>query len=108
MNKKFFFQKFTNLVKINLNKISFLIFLLFFAFICGNVFGIYSKTADNISLFLFITIINIEFISFLKYKKKCQSLEQELINSNFFTKFINVLKRGFLIGLFVEAFKVGS
>ena len=103
-----FFITLTKLIQINFKKISLWIFLLFFAFSCGNIFGMYTKNINNFYLDILINLIVIEIISFLKYSKKFQVYEKYISKDNFLTKSFNVLKRGFLIGIFVEAFKVGS
>ena len=89
----------------NIKKLSFFTFLLLIAFICGNIFGIYLKQIENFYLNLLIIVLLIEVISFLKYSKKSKVY---LIENSLSIKSLNVLKRGFLIGIFVEAFKVGS
>ena len=94
-----------NNIKKNIKKLSFFTFLLLIAFIGGNIFGIYLKQIENFYLNLLIIVLLIEVISFLKYSKKSIVC---LIENSFSRKSLNVLKRGFLIGIFVEAFKVGS
>ena len=92
-------------IKENIKKLSFFTFLLLISFIYGNIFGIYLKEIENFYLNIFIIVILIEVISFLKYSKKSKFY---LIENSLSLKSLNVLKRGFLIGIFVEAFKVGS
>ena len=99
VNKIQFFNKLTKLIKKNLENLSWLVFLLFLAFIFGNLFGISTKNINSSYLYIFLIII--EFISFLKYSKI-------IVRENFITNNLNVFKRGFLIGIFIEAFKVGS
>jgi hypothetical protein len=89
----------------NIKKLSFFSFLLLLSFVCGNLFGMYLKEIENFYLSIFINLLLMECISFLKYSKK---IKFSLTEENFFVKSLNVLKRGFLIGIFIEAFKVGS
>ena len=110
------FFKHSNFINKNIKKISFLTFLLLFAFIGGNIFGIYLKKVDNFYTSILVTILALEIISFLNYSSQTKLsglftrfYEKESLNEkNLVLKYLNVLKRGFLIGLFVEAFKVGS
>ena len=90
--------------KTNFKKIPVFIILIFFAFICGNIFGLHSKVNENLYTFVLLTIGVTECISYLKYSKS----ERQIILINNLITNLNVLKRGFLIGIFVEAFKVGS
>jgi hypothetical protein len=108
MSNKNFFITLTKVIESNLKKISLWIFLLFFAFSCGNIFGMYTKNSNNFYIYILSNLIIIEIISFIKYSRKFQLYEKYISNDNFLTKSFNVLKRGFLIGIFVEAFKVGS
>jgi Protein of unknown function (DUF565) len=108
MSNKNFFVTLTKVIQINFKKISLWIFLLFFAFSCGNIFGMYTKNINNFYLYILSNLIVVEIISFIKYSRKFQLYEKYISNDNFLTKSFNVLKRGFLIGIFVEAFKVGS
>lgn len=108
MANKNFFITLTKKIQINFKKISLWIFLLFFAFTCGNIFGMYTKNIDNFSLYILSNLLLVEIISFIKYSKKFQFYEKYMSKDNFLTKSFNVFKRGFLIGIFVEAFKVGS
>jgi hypothetical protein len=99
LNKIQFFSKIRYLIKKNLKNLSWLVFLIFLAFIFGNLFGISTKNINSTYLYIFLIII--ECISFIKYSKN--DLTKHFILNN-----LNVLKRGFLIGIFLEAFKVGS
>ena len=99
LNKIQFFGKIKDLINKNLKNLSWLVFLIFIAFIFGNLFGISTKNINSSYLYIFLIII--EFISFLKYSKN-------IVRENFITNNLNVFKRGFLIGIFIEAFKVGS
>ena len=99
LNKIQFFNTITDVIKKNLKNLSWFVFLIFLAFIFGNLFGISTKNINSTYLSIFIIII--EFISYLKYSKN-------FVRENFITNNLNVLKRGFLLGIFIEAFKVGS
>jgi hypothetical protein len=99
INKIQFFSTSKDASKTNFKNLSWFVFLIFLAFIFGNLFGISTKNLNSISSFIFLIII--EFISYLKYSKN-------IVKENFITNNLNVLKRGFLIGIFIEAFKVGS
>ena len=75
-------------------------FFILFSFLLGNLFGINSKLIiwNGISLFL-ITLI-LELINIINSKKKTK-LDRLLV-------ILTSIKRGFLLGIFLEAFKVGS
>ena len=92
------FQKKLNTKK-DFQAFSFLLLLL--GFICGNLFGIN---------FYFIkwNIFSIFFVPFLL--EVGNFFQTKLKNNNFKIKllFFDYLKRGFLLGIFIEAFKVGS
>jgi hypothetical protein len=83
-------------------KFSFMLFIILLSFLVGNIFGLISPNLlvqpTPIIFFLFSFII--EFINiitnFLKNK-----------NSNYYIIFISI-RRGFLLGIFIEAFKLGS
>jgi hypothetical protein len=78
--------------------ISNVLFLFFIFFCLGNFFGLLIKTTPYQIHYLFIIILLSELISYLNLK---------LQKFKFFY-YLNICKRGFLIGIFVEAFKVGS
>lgn len=80
-------------------KLIFFIVLILSAYSFGNFFGLYSKNVSNLSVYFALTTLILELINWLKYSQK---------NSGNFLHIINNVKRGFLIGVFVEAFKVGS
>jgi len=84
--KKFFKDK---------ENIVFNLFYLLASFFLGNIFGIFTKSL-NLPLFSFILLIFFELINKWYFEK-----------NKYFT-FINFLKQGFLLGIFIEAFKVGS
>ena len=79
--------------------ISLLVLCIFSSFFCGNYFGIYSKILENSFLFITLNIFVVEIINFVIYSKLDKILVKVLLIA---------LKRGFLIGIFVEAYKVGS
>nr|AYC64768.1 hypothetical protein Ycf20 [Boodleopsis sp. FL1161] len=75
----------------------------YFGLICGNLFGTFLNFLRNEIVWdgtvLIILILFFDFINFLVYKKKFQEL------------YLTVVKNyqiGILIGLFIDAFKVGS
>lgn len=78
--------------------ISIILFLFFICFCLGNFFGILIKSSIYQIQYLIIILIISEFISYGNTKFQ---------DSKIFY-YLNICKRGFLIGIFVEAFKVGS
>ncbi len=92
----------------NIKQFSLLIFCIGSSFTFGNIFGIYTRSFSNSYILVLCTICLIELISFIKYSNECQSVEKNILNTTLFSACFNTAKRGFLIGLFVEAFKVGS
>jgi len=100
-----FFQKNT-IIKRNLAQSSLLTLTLLIAFFCGNFFGIYSKKSIAPFIFIFLTLIILEIVSFLKFQKKINFFQKFF--SDWILTLLNSLKRGFLIGILIEAFKVGS
>jgi Protein of unknown function (DUF565) len=110
MNKNQLIISFKNLFKINLENFSLFILLILTAFIFGNFFGLYSKSTPNIFYFILIANFLLEIISFWHYSQYLNLILLQNFKSpyNFFFKILNSIKRGFLIGIFVEAFKVGS
>lgn len=105
---KNFKKNFFNIQNYNF-KIS-IFFLLLCSFIFGNLIGIYSKKISyNIfSLFLFNVIL--ELLNFFNYSFFDILTKQTLKNSIIkkIKIIINIFKRGFLLGIFLEAFKLGS
>ncbi len=90
--------------------------LVVIGFIYGNLFVInFSSLQWNLILIFFIVFI-VEFLNKLLYfridktRKASRNSTQILRNKepNFVFLLPNTLKRGFLLGLFLEAFKVGS
>lgn len=75
-----------------------ILFLFFIFFSIGNFFGLMIKTTSYQIQYLFIILLISELISYLNLK----------FQTSTFFYYLNICKRGFLIGIFVEAFKVGS
>jgi hypothetical protein len=101
-------EKITSRKKNNIKRLSSLLLCIGCAFTFGNVFGIYTKSFTNPYVFVFCVLCFIESISFFKYSKYSQSIQNNFFLSTLLSTYLNAAKRGFLIGLFVEAFKVGS
>jgi hypothetical protein len=83
--------------------INVLIFLVLSSFLFGNIFGLNSKIllrSPEILFFFFPLLI--EILNFITYK-----LKQKFSKNNFYITFISI-RRGFLLGIFIEAFKLGS
>lgn len=102
-------KKINRKLRTNFSKISLLLLSIFLAFICGNIFGILSKLLNPFVLMV-LTLLIFELINYFKFalKSKIKIENQSSKNLNQIPIFLNVIKRGFLIGIFVEAFKVGS
>uniref|UniRef100_UPI0030030236 conserved protein Ycf20 n=1 Tax=Prototheca miyajii TaxID=2034260 RepID=UPI0030030236 len=86
-------------------------FIVLFSFIIGNLIGILLKNISYNIITLFLINLLIEFANYLCYS----SFSSNSFNIKNFTiagkqiiKLLNTFKRGFLLGIFVEAFKVGS
>ena len=81
-------------------------FILVYAFLYGNIFTVQYSTMR----WGFLVIFGLVF--FLEISQKGLYLLSALNNQKPFLKFsfffLNILKRGVLLGFFVEAFKVGS
>ena len=89
--------------------LSFLIFL-FIGFFFGNLFG---TVVDSIrkfnvadSLLIFILILLNEFINFNIYSRYKKKITMEIKSKKL--SFLNAFKIGFLLGIFIDSFKVGS
>jgi len=99
--------------------------LLLFSFLYGNLFTIQFSNVNWGIVFIFFIIILIEFINLLIYlkpnsisffsAKKNIELKRNLKFLAAFEKkrnkigiILNTIKRGFILGFFIEAFKVGS
>uniref|UniRef100_UPI0030015F35 conserved protein Ycf20 n=1 Tax=Prototheca paracutis TaxID=2034905 RepID=UPI0030015F35 len=89
----------------------FSLFLLVCSFTLGNLIGIISKKINyNIFTIFFFNII-IEFINYCCYSSN--NIEPlfnriPILGKKKFKTFLNIFKRGLLLGIFVEAFKLGS
>ena len=95
-------------IKLKENFLSFLV-LLFMGFFFGNLFGtiVESIRQFNVadSLLIFLLILLNEFINFniySHYKKRNTTIKIKKLN------FLNAFKIGFLLGIFIDSFKVGS
>jgi hypothetical protein len=93
--------------------ISILVFFLLFSFLFGNIFGLNAEIlllkSPNWLFFiipLFIEIIN--FFSFVSKKNPFFWNKNKIKNSQNFTLIFISIRRGFFLGVFIEAFKVGS
>jgi len=78
------------------------LFIFFISFYIGNIFGLMIKTSTNQFQYMIGILCCFELISLLNSKKNTLPF---FFNS---ITILNSSKRGFLIGIFVEAFKVGS
>jgi uncharacterized membrane protein YoaK (UPF0700 family) len=85
------------LTKLNLS-ISKTLLLFFIFFSVGNFFGLFIKSSYNQLQYIILLLLISELISYLQLNNK----------DSFIFYYINICKRGFLVGIFVEAFKVGS
>nr|YP_009478322.1 conserved protein Ycf20 [Prototheca cutis]BBD20229.1 conserved protein Ycf20 [Prototheca cutis] len=98
------------LVNFQYEKINFFsLFLLVCSFTLGNLIGIISKKINyNIFTIFFFNII-IEFINYLCYSSNTlESLFNKIPIRGKIKILLNIFKRGLLLGIFVEAFKLGS
>jgi len=93
---------------------SFDILTLLSAFIYGNVFAIQYSTLPWGFFIIFCIIFFIEmFNSVLYFLNTLKTSDKKKDTQSFwwiksFSFFFNTIKRGFLFGFFIEAFKVGS
>lgn len=103
----FFLQNFKN--KPKFKAVSFLFLLM--SLIFGNLFGINLSNFNWNLLSLFLVPLVLEsgnlVMMTLKKTEKGRANQQPLLNQ-FFINIFPSIKRGFLIGIFIEAFKVGS
>lgn len=93
-------------LKTHLN-ISFRVFLVFIGFLSGNLIGQLDSLAFNSAFkqyLLLVILIFVEIITWFKFVKK--SILFQSVSA--FSYNLDVLKRGFLLGVCIEAFKVGS
>ncbi|KAL6766047.1 hypothetical protein ACKKBG_P80035 (chloroplast) [Auxenochlorella protothecoides x Auxenochlorella symbiontica] len=85
-------------------------FLLLCSFIFGNLIGIYSKKISYNFFSLFFFNIILELLNFFNYSF-FDVLSKQTHKNSIIKKMkiiINIFKRGFLLGIFLEAFKLGS
>ena len=90
-------------IKIVKKNINLIIFFILISFLFGNIFGLNSKNFlfDSPGLLFFIFPFFLEIINFLVFFQKKKL--------NIKISFIMIsIRRGFLLGIFIEAFKVGS
>ena len=96
-------------VKLKEGFLSFLI-LLFIGFFFGNLFGtvVDSIRKFNIadSFLIFIIILLNELINFNIYSRYKSEISTKIRSKNL--SFLNAFKVGFLLGIFIDSFKVGS
>nr|YP_009106642.1 hypothetical chloroplast RF20 [Dicloster acuatus]AIT95459.1 hypothetical chloroplast RF20 [Dicloster acuatus] len=100
---KFIFEKFLNLESILKKNNIFFIFCVLLSFLGGNIFGLNSKNFLFIQpeTLFFVFPLLIEFLNIFIYKLKRK------YTKNFYLTIISI-RRGFLLGIFLEAFKLGS
>ena len=95
-------------IKLKENFLSFLV-LLFMGFFFGNLFGtiVESIRRFNVadSLLILLLILLNEFINFNIYSHSKKRNTTIKINK---LSFLNAFKMGFLLGIFIDSFKVGS
>ncbi len=97
--------KLKEIFKIHSSKnINILIFFLLSSFLFGNIFGLNSKTLllKSPETLFFIFPFLIEILNLLTYV-----IKQKFYNKNFYIILMSI-RRGFLLGIFIEAFKLGS
>jgi hypothetical protein len=99
--------KIKELFQLHLKKnINVLIFFLLSSFLLGNIFGLNSKffLFQSPEILLFFVPLLIEILNLLTYNFK-----QKFSNRNrIFILVIISIRRGFFLGIFIEAFKLGS
>lgn len=94
-----------NLKKWNLKQLPFYLFYILVGFFFGNIFGIISKE-NSLKIIISLIILFFELINYLKFES--QYFQKNIVENITILLILNAVKRGFLIGIFVEAFKVGS
>ena len=85
-------------------------FFLLFSFLMGNLFGINLKYIflNNFSLFIVPIILELINMSTSNILLTKTINKKKLLKINRLLSILNSIKRGFLLGIFLEAFKVGS
>ncbi len=91
----------------NVKKIPFNLFFIFSGFFIGNIFGIATKSSFAQFNIIFFMIL-FESITFATYSSIFFKLKSNIVLAKITLLFLNSIKKGFLIGIFLEAFKVGS
>jgi hypothetical protein len=81
-------------------------FLFLYAFLCGNLFTIQCSKLDWGLFLIFGVVFSLEIIQKFAYSVFYQKESNQNFIPCFF--FVTLVKRGFLLGFFIEAFKVGS
>ena len=81
-------------------------FFILFSFSLGNLFGINSKLIFWNGISLFLIPIILELINSINSKNLVNTKKR--IKTDTLVIVLNSIKRGFLLGIFLEAFKVGS
>lgn len=97
--------KIKKLLKIILNKkINILIFFILLSFLFGNIFGLNSKNlfVDFAGTLFFLLPLTFELVNWLSF-----FLKKTNTNKYLYTSLISI-RRGFFLGICIEAFKVGS
>ena len=84
------------------------LFLLFTGFFFGNLFGTFVDFIRNFniadSILILLLLLFNEFINFVIYSNYRKKLSTKSKKFNF----LNAFKIGFLLGIFIDSFKVGS
>jgi len=83
-------------------------FFLLCGFMFGNLIGVYStKICYNETTLILFNIV-LEMLNFICYSLLNLTNKNNNIITNKIKNLINIIKRGLLLGIFVEAFKLGS
>ena len=102
-NFKAFFKEIKE-EKIKFQGINF--FFILFSFLLGNLVGINSKLIFWNGISLFLIPIILELINSINSKNLVNT--KKIVKIDGLVIVLNSIKHGFLIGIFLEAFKVGS
>ncbi len=102
-NFKAFFKEIKE-EKIKFQGINF--FFILFSFLLGNLVGINSKLIFWNGISLFLIPIILELINSINSKNLVNT--KKIVKIDGLVIVLNSIKRGFLLGIFLEAFKVGS
>ena len=82
-------------------------FILLGAFVYGNIFALQSSKLNWGFIVIFCVVFLLEYINKSLYYS-FRSLETRKQRVPYYIIGTNLVKRGFLLGFFLEAFKVGS